>query len=166
MGGTGWAEGASSPPYGIGKMTVVLEMHQIIYSSAATVPFSDNDLAMLLLRARNNNERMGVTGLLLCHEGSFLQVLEGEQAALDSLFVTISADKRHDRIVKLLGREVEERQFDAWKMGFVSMSAIPKTLPGFSDYLRHRGEPGATADAAARVLSAFRDGRFRHHVKF
>jgi hypothetical protein len=140
-------------------------VYQVIYASAAAVPFSESDLSTLLLRARANNERLGVTGLLLFHEGSFLQVLEGEEAALEALFSIISADKRHDHVVKLLAREVADRHFAGWNMGFVSMSAISKTLPGFSDYLRHRGEPEATADAAARVLSAFRDGRFRNHVK-
>ena len=147
-------------------MTVACSVYQVIYSSAAAVPFSENDLATLLLRARGNNERLGVTGLLLYHEGSFLQALEGDEAVLESLFSVISKDKRHERVVKLLGREVENRHFDGWKMGFVSMSSVLKALPAFSDYLRHRGEPDAKADAAARVLSAFRDGRFRNHVKF
>lgn len=146
-------------------MTVVPSMHQVIYSSAATAPFSERDLATLLLRARLNNERLDITGLLLYHEGSFLQVIEGDEAPLESLFLTISGDKRHNRIVKLLAREVEERHFAGWKMGFVSMSSLAHTLPGFSDFLRHRGELDAEADAANRVLSAFRDGRFRNHVK-
>ena len=146
-------------------MTVRFGVYQIIYSSAAAVPFSDNDLATLLLRARSNNERLGITGLLLYHDRSFLQVLEGDTAVLESLFSIILRDKRHDHIVKLLAREVDDRHFAGWKMGFVSMSSVPTTLPGFSDYLRQRGEPGAKADAAARVLAAFRDGRFRNHVK-
>lgn len=146
-------------------MTVLAHVHQVIYASAACVPFSDNDLAALLLRAREKNERIGVTGLLLYHEGSFLQALEGGEAALNELYSTISADKRHKQIVRLLAREVPDRHFAGWKMGFVSMSSISKTLPGFSDYLSHRGELDAKADAATRVLSAFRDGRFHNHVK-
>jgi Sensors of blue-light using FAD len=145
-------------------MSVSPKVHQVIYSSAEVVPFSENDLSTLLLRARSNNERLGVTGLLLYHEGSFLQALEGDEAVLDALFTTISRDKRHNRVVKLLGRAVEERHFSNWKMGFVAMSTIAKTLPGFSDYLRQRGELAGKADAATRVLSAFRDGRFHNHV--
>lgn len=146
-------------------MTVALCVYQVIYASAAVVPFTESALSTLLLRARANNERLGITGLLLYHDGSFLQALEGEQASLEVLFSIISADKRHDHVVKLLARELDERHFDGWQMGFVSTSSIAKTLPGFSDYLRHRGEPDAKGDAAARVLSAFRDGRFRNHVK-
>jgi hypothetical protein len=139
-------------------------VYQIIYSSAAAVGFSETDLASLLIRARQNNGRLAVSGLLLHHDGSFLQVLEGDTAVLESLFAIICADKRHNRIVKLLGREVAERHFGDWKMGFVSAAALAHELPGYSDYFRHRGEATKAADAAERVLSAFRDGRFRSHV--
>ena len=139
-------------------------MYQVVYSSAAVTQFSETDLASLLLRARVNNERLGVSGLLLHHEGSFLQVLEGDEAVLNTLFATISLDKRHNRIVKLLGRKTEERHFAEWKMGFVAVKALATTLPGFSDFLRQRGQPNAERDAAERVLAAFRDGRFRNQV--
>ncbi|HEY0468187.1 MAG TPA: BLUF domain-containing protein [Polyangiaceae bacterium] len=140
-------------------------MYQIIYSSVAARPFSESDLSTLLLRVRRTNERLGVTGLLLSHEGCFLQALEGNEAVVETLFLAISRDRRHHHVVKLLAREVEGRLFAGWKMGFVAMSAVAKTLPGFSDYLRHRGEVDGSADAALRVLSAFRDGRFHGHVE-
>ena len=139
-------------------------MYQVIYSSAATTPLTDAELASLLLRARTNNLRLGVSGLLLHHDGSFLQVLEGDRAVLEALFASICLDKRHNRIVKLLEREVEERHFAEWKMGFVSVGNLVQTLPGFSDYLRHRGDATKAGDAAERVLAAFRSGRFRSHV--
>jgi len=140
-------------------------VNQIVYSSAAVSRFAEVELASLLLRARKNNERLGVSGLLLHHGGSFLQVLEGDSEVVNALFATIGKDKRHHRIVKLLNRDVGARQFAEWKMGFVSVDALSHPLPGFSDFMRHRSKDDAkTADAAQRVLAAFRDGRFRSHV--
>jgi len=139
-------------------------VHQVIYSSAATLSFSENDFASLLLRARGKNERLGISGLLLHDRGSFLQVLEGDAEVLNALFATIASDKRHSRVVQLLNRQIDQRRFADWKMGFVSVSAISPPLPGYSDYLRCRGEAGKAGDAAERVLSAFRDGRFRSVV--
>jgi hypothetical protein len=139
-------------------------VHQLVYTSAAVRQFTEKDLASLLIRARSNNARLGVSGLLLHHEGSFLQVLEGDTEVLNALFGTIALDKRHNRVIKLLDREVDERHFSEWRMGFVAVAALSQALPGFSDYLRHRGDTGKAADAAERVLSAFRDGRFRSHV--
>jgi hypothetical protein len=60
---------------------------------------------------------------------------------------------------------VEARHFDEWQMGFASMKAIPQSMPGFSDYLRLRGDPIESGNAAARLLAAFRDGRFRSYVQ-
>ena len=140
-------------------------MHQIIYSSAAVAPFSDSELTQLLAAARVNNGRLGVTGMLLYHEGSFLQALEGEPSNLETLYAKIAKDKRHHRMVALLRREVDARHFDQWQMGFASMKALPKNMPGFSEYLRLRGDPIESANAAARLLAAFRDGRFRSYVQ-
>jgi hypothetical protein len=140
-------------------------MLQIIYSSAAVVPFSELELQRLLLQARENNTRLGVTGMLLYQEGSFLQVVEGEGPLLETLFQRIAADKRHQRVITLLRREVEARHFGDWAMGFVSPEHLTQQLPGYSDYLRLRGQPQTGATAAERVLSSFREGRFRNFVK-
>ena len=139
-------------------------MHQVVYSSAAVEAFSEAQLTDLLSQARVNNERLGVTGMLLYHEGSFLQVVEGDDEVLETLIQTISKDKRHHRVVPLLRRSVAERQFDKWKMGFASAKNLPKNMPGYSDYLRLRGNPTEAGSAAARLLAAFRDGRFHSYV--
>jgi hypothetical protein len=141
-------------------------VHQLIYSSAAVAPFSESELTELLVAARVNNGRLGVTGVLLYHEGSFLQALEGDEHVLESLYERIGKDKRHHRLVRLLRRQVDGRHFDQWQMGFASMKALPKNIPGFSDYLRFRGDPVESANAAARLLAAFREGRFRSYVQF
>jgi hypothetical protein len=60
---------------------------------------------------------------------------------------------------------VEARYFDQWQMGFVSRKALPHNMPGFSDYLRLRGDPIEGANAAVRLLAAFRDGRSRSYVQ-
>jgi Sensors of blue-light using FAD len=140
-------------------------MNQVVYSSAALAPLSETQLTELLARARTKNERLGVSGMLLYHQGSFLQVLEGDGAVLESLFSTISADKRHQRVVALLKREVDERHFGDWRMGFASMKNLPANLPGYSDYLRLRGDPVEGANAAVRLMAAFRDGRFHSFVQ-
>ena len=57
-------------------------MLQLIYASAATVRFSVADLKHLLAIARANNESLGVSGMLVFQEGSFLQIIEGEDDAV------------------------------------------------------------------------------------
>ena len=103
--------------------------------------------------------------MLLYHEGSFLQVLEGDEQVLESLYAKIAKDKRHHRLVALLRRQVDTRHFDQWQMGFALTKALPKNMPGFSEYLRLRGDPIESGNAAARLLAAFRDGRFHSYVQ-
>ena len=103
--------------------------------------------------------------MLLYHDGSFLQVIEGDATVLEALFQRIGGDKRHHSFITLLRREVEAPHFGDWAMGFVSPEHLTKKLPGYSDYLRLRGEPQKSASAADQVLASFREGRFRRHVK-
>jgi hypothetical protein len=140
-------------------------MLQIIYASAATVRFTELELTLLLRDARGNNTRLGVTGMLLYQDGSFLQVIEGDEHVLEALFQKIGRDERHAHVNILFRREIEERHFGDWAMGFVSPKYLTQALPGYSDYLRLRGsEPEKSANAADRVLAGFRAGRFRSYV--
>lgn len=140
-------------------------MQQVIYASAALRPFSEAELAELLAAARANNERLGVTGMLLYDAGSFLQVLEGEPLVLPSLFEKIGRDKRHHRVVALLERNIEQRQFGEWRMGFASMLGATAALPGYSDYVSLRDRSLDAGHAAANVLLGFRAGRFHSFVR-
>jgi hypothetical protein len=140
-------------------------MYQVFYSSAALTQFSDAELTALLAVARVNNGRLGVTGMLLYHDGSFLQALEGEENVVERLYAKIGSDKRHHRVVALLRRQVDARYFDQWQMGFASMKTVPTNMPGYSDYLKLRGNPVESGNMAARLLAAFRDGRFRSYVQ-
>jgi hypothetical protein len=140
-------------------------MMQLIYRSAARTRFSQQELAELLTRARTNNEQLGLTGMLLYDDGSFLQILEGEREPLFTLYARILSDPRHNDITKLLEREIDERQFGDWKMGFVSVTHLGAALPGYSEFLELRGEAASSGNQALRVLSQFRDGRFRSQVE-
>ena len=46
------------------------------YVSSAVRKLDDHELLEVLRVARKNNERLGVTGMLLYHDGNFMQILE------------------------------------------------------------------------------------------
>lgn len=145
-----------------------VETLQLIYVSAASVPFTEQELGSLLLRARANNQRLGVSGLLIHHAGSFFQVLEGGPDTVNTLYERIALDKRHTRVLTLVRGLVPQRAFGDWSMGFVP-GAHPqlKDLPGFNDFLRRGLDLAHAADGASRAKDlalAFRSGRFRQLV--
>lgn len=98
-------------------------MHHLIYSSSATTPFTDAALQELLTKARANNEQLQVTGVLLYHEGQFMQLLEGEATVLRSLYQIIERDARHTSIFKLADKPIETRSFSDWSMAFRPVDA-------------------------------------------
>jgi hypothetical protein len=70
-------------------------MNFIVYISAATYLMDENELKEILEVSRKNNQSSGITGLLLYHEGNFIQVLEGEKTAINALYDKITIDNRH-----------------------------------------------------------------------
>ncbi|RYG38651.1 MAG: BLUF domain-containing protein [Burkholderiales bacterium] len=95
------------------------DIHRLIYVSAAREEMTQEKLDSLLSIARLNNSRCNITGLLLFHDGSFFQVLEGEKAAVLKVFATIERDARHSRVLVMQTKSVPDRAFADWSMGFM-----------------------------------------------
>jgi hypothetical protein len=107
-------------------------MYQIVYASVANLDFSGDDLKKLLLRARMRNKIVGVTGMLVFHDGTFLQALEGEKTAVLDLFTRIKSDPRHrDFSVLHHGAGPSARVFGDWSMGFADFTGAAAILKGF-----------------------------------
>lgn len=105
-------------------------MFQLVYASSADRPMPPEALETLLERARAKNERLDITGMLLYREERFLQVLEGQQQAVRSLYDTIRRDERHTAVITLRERLVDQREFPRWTMGFKNLDrADPAELP-------------------------------------
>jgi hypothetical protein len=140
----------------------------IVYASAAINPFSQPALRELLAKARTFNSRAGITGLLLYHNLSFFQILEGHEEDVRSLFDRIGRDPRHDRVMLLSKKDVEERNFGAWSMGFVDLDATAAKLDGFlklleakSSFLDLQGD----SKLVAKLIDGFQEGRWRQSVE-
>lgn len=132
-------------------------MHHLIYSSSAAIPFSDVVLQELLAQARANNEQLQVTGLLLYHEGQFMQLLEGEAAVIRALYDVIEKDSRHTGIFKLADKPIEARSFPDWSMAFkpVDDEAF-RQLQGYSDPATLDTAPDGLSGADALLLNIMR----------
>lgn len=68
----------------------------LIYRSKADGPgIRREELDRILLDARRGNDPLGVSGLLLCEGGAFVQLLQGPEPALTHLLRRIRNDPRH-----------------------------------------------------------------------
>jgi Sensors of blue-light using FAD len=124
-------------------------MHQIVYTSTATEDFSAPSLKKLLVDARMRNRVLGVSGILVFHDRTFLQALEGEQRAVNEIFASIVSDRRHRDIDVLhRGPGFDRRLFGDWSMGFADFSGAADILKGFvrlNEQLRIRELDGSQA---------------------
>ncbi|MEM5517293.1 BLUF domain-containing protein [Henriciella sp. AS95] len=91
-------------------------MQRLIYTSSARHNLKAPHITDILTTSRENNRKAGVTGLLIYHEGTFLQVLEGDKAVLDALYARIRRDWRHSDCKMLLNECVTGRAFAGWSM--------------------------------------------------
>lgn len=143
-------------------------MLQMIYTSVATVEFSEDDLNALLFKSRKNNEKSDITGMLLYEDGTFLQIIEGPDDALRQLIEKIEKDPRHERIITISQRAIPKREFEQWRMGFAKLNKDQLlALPGFEDFFDD--EPSLShlrkeAWLTRRILLHFRDGMWHRQT--
>jgi hypothetical protein len=130
----------------------MLPLHRVVYVSRAVGPADSLlSIAEILAEADRNNRRDNLTGVLLGHEGRFLQVLEGTRASLDRLLRELRADPRHTEVTMLADTPIETREFACWGMAHLRITpALAPRLAGVSlDAL--------SADQAIELLRAASD---------
>ena len=99
-------------------------IYYLIYISIAKRLYTKTDLSQILTKSRINNQTKSVTGTLLYHEGSIIQILEGNSETIKSLYLKIQQDKRHHNIIKMADGTSDHRNFPDLPMGFRIVSDI------------------------------------------
>lgn len=138
----------------------------LIYTSVATQSFRPEHLGDLLETSRTNNERLGLTGMLLYSEDNFFQVLEGELAVVHQVYGKILLDSQHAQHTVIIREPIARRSFGTWSMGFVSASeAELRGLNGLNDFFQDGScFTGLSAGRAKKLLAAFAKGRWRAKI--
>jgi hypothetical protein len=98
---------------------VVSAIRQVVYISQATGTFTESELNDLVEVSRRNNKKHCITGAMLHLENAFIQVIEGEDAAIGQLLEELHTDIRHQNIAVLSDKLAQARNFQNWSMGIV-----------------------------------------------
>jgi hypothetical protein len=125
---------------------------------------SDSHLKELLKKAREKNQKVNISGMLLYRDGFFMQALEGELNDIERLFETISKDERHRDVLLIYKKPISQRGFPDWTMGFnkIDDTAV-NTIVGFSDFLQ-RPTPDFFIYRASEAESLL--DQFKHQLFF
>ncbi len=99
---------------------------RLIYASrAAATPKNLNEQVRHIIdSAQARNADLGVTGVLCMHERNFVQVLEGDRAAVNRVYTSITRDQRHEEITLLSYGPIDERRFAHWSMVELDLSRV------------------------------------------
>ena len=97
----------------------------IFYVSQKTVAWPDDgpDVDAITAVAMSRNASLAVTGALISTDHYFAQILEGPEAAVDDVMLSILRDPRHRSVKVLAEGEYEDRWFAQWSLAFAGRSS-------------------------------------------
>jgi hypothetical protein len=113
-----------------------MRLHRLLYASRSSTNLTPERLGRavddILVSAVKNNTAAQVTGLLLVHDGWFVQALEGPEDAVRGIYSRIYGDPRHREVTVLAAEKPSDRVFGQWAMCARTLSpsdeAIDATL--------------------------------------
>ncbi|MNH51676.1 Blue light- and temperature-regulated antirepressor YcgF [compost metagenome] len=110
-----------------------MPLHRIIYVSEAVGAAGTSllSIAEILGVSERNNRRDHLTGVLLGHNGRFLQAVEGARTDIDRLMDRLRRDPRHVNLRLLSDQPIAARMFGDWAMG--QATATPAMLDLLND---------------------------------
>ena len=145
-------------------------LRSLVYTSSANTIIDHNCLKNILDECIAWNLPHQISGLLIYHEGTFLQVIEGESEDVNEIFNKIRRDPRHKDVTLLMDEEIHEREFGKWGMAFREVQY--EDLSQASNYIKLKelefGE-AVKQGGAKSILKAFYemniDSGIQHNFK-
>ncbi|WP_458626790.1 BLUF domain-containing protein [Winogradskyella sp. PC D3.3] len=93
-------------------------MYQLNYHSKSKSGLNLEDLDNILEKANTVNSEKNITGCLIYHNKSFVQILEGSKKDVLYVFEKIKSDQRHHTVTLLWENNVQDRFFSEWNMAY------------------------------------------------
>lgn len=129
-----------------------MALHELIYVSLACQDMPDAELTQLLEQSRLRNQARGISGMMIYHRREFMQLIEGERDAVESLYNHIARDPRHQQIYKLWDGPIAERNFADWTMAYVSPEGLDLTQREGYATLFEKGLIASSQDSTGKKL--------------
>lgn len=141
-----------------------MALSHLIYVSNSCEASGPPQLDRILDSSVRHNMAQQITGMLLYADGGFMQVIEGEDAAIDETFGRIQADPRHTNIILIDRAPIAERSFPGWTMGFRRLGAEEAAAhPAYAPFFERGFDAaalGARPGLALTLLRSFALDRF------
>lgn len=141
-------------------------LHRLVYASEQRIlaPDLDHEVGAIIRASIRNNRDVAITGLLLVHEGWFVQALEGPAEAVMTTYRRILNDPRHTAAKVLSAGPAEARAFADWNMCARRMSDADDAILGALAQRAAFQPDSLSGSAALRLLKAVRGIQERTQV--
>ncbi len=96
--------------------------YYLLYIGISRKTFKKEDFDELLYQARSRNKFLGITGKLFHCEGTFIQLLEGKEEAVNEVYQSICDDERLIAVKTVITGKATERYYKDWSMAFSDVS--------------------------------------------
>lgn len=116
-------------------------IYYLLYYGVERAEFDKYGLEALLAQSRSRNGSLEITGKLIYCEGTFIQILEGEEKHVKAVYASIKRDERLVATRVITEGAEKERYFRNWSMDFeeISLANINElencTHPNVKEYL-------------------------------
>lgn len=92
----------------------------LIYVSRSLIepPDRTREIENIVACSLDRNARLQVRGALIFTERHFAQILEGPEAAVEELMVSIARDPRHETVMVIERKPIDGYRFPDWKLAY------------------------------------------------
>lgn len=127
-----------------------METVTLLYMSDLAADVRAAEVGTIVKQARANNQRLGLTGLLVFDGARFAQLVQGPADSVHELARRLShAEPRHTRMeILLLAPHEGPLLFSEWRMGYLHLEEDSSGVEAL------RGQRGSTALAAFTSLAS------------
>ena len=132
-------------------------MFELLYTSVAPKALSEQELMHILEKARQKNQSLGITGMLVYHDREIMQILEGDESNVKLLFQTIYEDDRHTSAGVFYQGEIKDRAFSDWSMAFklLDKDTIQTITAGYEELSKKEFSLNVVKDSLNRGKKIF-----------
>lgn len=111
-----------------------LPIYQLLYTSEHDLARAPGGFSQVIydigLEATTANQRLDVTGFLICAPHWFSQILEGRREPVEALMERIARDPRHRAVQVIRTAAAPVRLFPNWSMGLANYDTITADVFG------------------------------------
>jgi hypothetical protein len=136
------------------------DLYCLIYTSSAWNDMQAEDIRALASRSSANNKSKNISGVLLYHDRTFFQILEGPESNVLALYDLIQRDRRHYGAFALYDGVIQRRNFSNWGMAVTDISAFAQEdadlFRSLVDAGPQLGTQSAMTSRIERLISSFR----------